>query len=287
MPGCQLDFSPGYCTPDGDEVSSGQAFLFESYEHTSSGGKAAFILHARDGWAMVEDWRARCQFRWNKSSEEMSVKEILAFVLARVGLKLEVKSESSVMTDFYPDFTISSGGNGMTVVQKLLSVVPDVLFIEGNIAYVVNPQSSDNSIYSYGQAHPILGGRYREGAWELSRVQVEGYDSGEEEPIVVDSFAWNQISKLYDRLSQLEDRNIDTVTKAEQRGEAYLREAEIESAGGTIRIPVNCGQQLYDVIDITDDRAGLNAEKKRVLGLVLTYNPHRVEYEERLALGAV
>ncbi|MFC1593235.1 hypothetical protein ACFL4C_04400, partial [Candidatus Omnitrophota bacterium] len=69
--------------------------------------------------------------------------------------------------------------------------------------------------------------------------------------------------------------------------EAYLREAEIESATGSIRIPVNCGQQLYDVIDITDARAGLSSDKKRVLGLILAYNPRRGEYEERLSLGAV
>jgi len=116
---------------------------------------------------------------------------------------------------------------------------------------------------------------------------VEGYDTGADEPIIVDSFSWGEIDRLYDRLKQLEDRNIDTVNKAQQRGEAYLRHAEIESGGGTIRIPVNCGQQLYDVIDITDSRAGLDAEKKRVLGLVLVYNPRRGEYEERLSLGTV
>jgi hypothetical protein len=89
------------------------------------------------------------------------------------------------------------------------------------------------------------------------------------------------------RLGQLEDRNIADVSQAEQRGQAYLRQAEIESAGGTIRIPVNCGQQLYDVIDITDERAGLSGQKMRVLGMVLTYNPGRGEYEQRLSLGAV
>ena len=51
-------------------------------------------------------------------------------------------------------------------------------------------------------------------------------------------------------------------------------------------MPVNCGQQLYDVIDITDSGAGLDAEKKRVLGMVLTYNPSRGQYEQRLLLGA-
>ncbi len=285
--GCQLEVSPGYVTPQGNEVSSGQTFALEACEHVSSGGKASLFLHTLDGWGWIDAWRARCQFRWNKTSSEMNVKQMLEFVLARAGLKLEVKSQSSVITGYYPDFTIHLNNRGDTVIARLLSFVPDVLFIEGNKAYLVNPLSSDDSVYSYGQSHPIFEGRYRNGAWGLNRVQVEGYDSINDKPIVVDSFSWSQVNKLYDRLNQLEDRNIDTVVKAEQRGEAYLREAEIESAGGTIRIPVNCGQQLYDVIDITDSRAGLDAEKKRVLGITLIHNPRRGEYEQRLSLGTV
>ena len=285
--GCQLDFSPGYVSSQGNEVSSGQTFILEAYEHTSSGGKASLVLYASDAWNLLENWIARHQFRWNKDTDEACVKDILAFVLARVGLKLEAKSQSSVITSYYPDFTVHPNNRGEAVIAKLLSFIPDVLFIEGNKAYIVNPLSADSSVYSYGGEHHILEGRYRKGAWELNRVQVEGYDPQSDEVIVVDSFAWDEIDKLYDRLRQLEDSNIDTVAKAQQRGEAYLREAEIESAGGTIRIPVNCGQQLYDVIDITDSRAGLTAEKKRVLGLTLVYSPHRGEYEQRLLLGAV
>ena len=66
-----------------------------------------------------------------------------------------------------------------------------------------------------------------------------------------------------------------------------MRQAEIESASGAIRIPVNCGQQLYDVIALTDSRAGLNDEKKRVLELTLVYNPGHGQYEQQLSLGAV
>ena len=217
----------------------------------------------------------------------MSVKDILAFVLARVGLKLEVKSQSSVITGFYPDFTINSGNPGETVLRKLLSFVPDVLFVEGATAGMVNPQASDSSVYSYGGERPVLEGRYHQGAWELNRVQVEGYDTGSDEMIVVDRFSWGEIDRLYDRLRQLEDKNIDTVAKAQERGDAYLRQAEVASASGTILVPVNCGQQLYDVIDITDIRAGLSAAKRRVLGSVLVYSPRRGEYRQRLHLGAV
>jgi len=204
-----------------------------------------------------------------------------------VGLNIEVKSESSVITGFYPDFTISAGDLGETVVRKLLSFVPDVLFVEGATACIVNPQSSDSSVYSYGDEHSVLEGRYQQRVWELNRVQVEGYDTGSDEVIVVDRFAWGEIDRLYDRIRQLEDRNIDTVAKAQERGDACLRQAEVESAGGTILVPVNCGQQLYDVIDITDGRAGLNAAKRRVLGFVLVYSPRRGEYRQRLQLGAV
>ncbi len=121
----------------------------------------------------------------------------------------------------------------------------------------------------------------------LTSVQVEGYDTGSDTVIIVNRFDWDEIDRLYDRPEQIEDSNIDTIARAEQRGDAYLRQAEIESVSGMITIPVNCGQQLFDVIDITDARAGLDAAKKRVLGLVLVYNPYRGEYRQRLWLGAV
>ncbi len=285
--GCQVEFSPGYRTDNGDEASAGQHFCLAGYEHTSAGGSASLILHARDGWAAIADWRARHQFRWNRDTEEMNVKDILAFVLSRVGLKLAVKSESSVITGFYPDFTINSGNTGESILRKLLSFVPDILFIEGVTTYLVNPQASDDSVYGYGVEHAVMEGRYHQEAWELNRVQVEGYDTGSGEVIVVDRFAWDEIDRLYDRLRQLEDRNIDTVARAQERGDAYLRQAEVESASGTILVPANCGQQLYDVIDITDNRAGLNAAKRRVLGFVLVYSPRRGEYRQRLQLGSV
>ena len=292
--GCQLDLSPGYTTPQGNEVSAGQSFILEAHEHTSSGGKASLMLYATDGWNLVENWVSRHQFRWNKDSSQMSVKDILAFVLARVGLKLEVLSQSSVITSYYPDFTISPNTRGNTVIGRLMSFVPDVVFIEGYKACLVNPLAEDTSVYSYAgpqsegaTTHPILEGRYRLGALKFNRIQVEGYDSGTDSAIITDSFNWDEIDRAYDRFQRLEDRNINSVSQAQARGEAHLRKAEIESADGLIRIPVNCGQQLYDVIDITDSRAGLDAHKKRLLGLTLIYNPGRGQYEQRLLLGAV
>ena len=119
----------------------------------------------------------------------------------------------------------------------------------------------------------------------MNRTQVAGDSAGV--PVLVERFAWDEIGRFYDRLCQMEERNIDTVSKARQRGDRYLREAEMESAGGSVLVPVNCGQQLYDVIDITDSRVGLTAAKRRVLGIKLIYDTGRGEYNQRLFLGGV
>ena len=66
-----------------------------------------------------------------------------------------------------------------------------------------------------------------------------------------------------------------------------MRKAVIASSNGFISVLPNCGQQLYDVIEINDPRAGLFTLKRRVLGLSLSYSPQRGEYRQLIMLGAV
>ncbi len=284
---CQLEFGPGYLTASGAEYSMGQTYCVESIEHISSGGRASVILRAYDGWGALNEWSARQQMRWNKSASEYSVKDLIAIIIARVGVKLEVKSQSDTITSFFPDFIVNPNDSGKNTVQKLLSFVPDVVFIEGNKAYLVNPESDDSAEYSYGVEHVVLGGRYRQSAMRTNRVQIEGYDTDQGKMIVVDSFDWDDIERLYDRIKHVEDMNLNTAAQAYQRGEAILRKSEIDTIDGRITVPVNCGQQLYDVIEITDTYCGLTNAIRRVLGITLVYQPQRGEYFQRLVTGGV
>jgi hypothetical protein len=285
--GSQIEFSPGYVTALGKEASPGIVFWLDGWEYINSGNNSCFTLHAVDGWHLLGSWRARHQFRWNKDSNEMSVKRILEFVLARVGLKLEVQSQSSVITGFYPDFAIHPDDSGDIIVMRLLSFVPDMVYIEGVKAFLVNPQSSDSPVYCYGQAHSIFQGKYHSGSWLTNQVHIEGYDADNAASIITDSFSWQQMDCFSDRIKTIADRNIGTVAAGQTLAGAYLRKVEIAALDGMIRVPVNCGQQLYDVIDITDDRAGLSGAKRRVMGLLLSYQPTRGEYEQKLLLGGV
>jgi hypothetical protein len=279
--GGEVRVSPGYQTASGPLASSGPAYWIEGWEYTSGEGKATLILDARDAWQLLESWRARRQYAWAQG--EKNVFQLLSFVMARASLEFSSAGSSSVITDLYPSFTIQPGESGATAVRRLLAVVPDIIFFRGHFAYVKNPQASEASDYSYGTEHAIFRGRYGSQRPQANRVQVFG------DGPFVEAFGWDEIEDAYDRIRQVHDLNLDTVARAQDRADAEMRHQEIASSGGEIVVPLNCGQELYDVITITDESAGLTDAGRRVIGLSMRYaaGSRMPVYEQRLSLGAV
>ncbi len=284
--GSEVLVSPGYCTASGTEVSSGPAYWIEGWTYLSIGRTAApgchsLILHASDAWSLLERWKARRQFAW--ASGSVSIFQLLNFILARAGLEFSSFSHSDALVNFHPAFTMNPGESGRSAVLRLLSQVPDLLFFRGYCGYIINPQASDSSVYSYGSDHAILEAEYTQRAGEANRVQVFGLPSS---VTITEDWDWEEIDLVYDRLAQVHDINLDTAAEAHARGEAMLRHAAINSMDGRIVVPMNCGQELYDVIDITDALAGLSAAKRRVLSLHHTYDTRKGIYNLKIGLGS-
>jgi hypothetical protein len=167
-------------------------------------------------------------------------------------------------------------------VRRLLSLLPDVIFLHGEFAFLKEPLAGDATAYSYGTDHALLRGRYRAGSAEANRAQVFG------EGVFAERLNWPAIETSYDRLAQVQDPNLTTVAQAEHRGDAVLRKAALAAQENEIAVPVNCGHELYDVVDVTDAAAGLSAAKRRVTGIDLRYSTgERAMYEQRLSLGAL
>jgi hypothetical protein len=267
----------GYHTAEGPQSSVAPAFWIESWEYATGGGRSHFIIRAHDGWSLLERWRARRQFTWPK--DERNIFQLLRFLFARVGLEFSSFSYSQTVFQ-YPAFTIHPGESALTAVRRLLDMVPDVILFVADTAYLVNPQAGDASCYSYGPAHSILKGRYTASAQAANRVQAFG------DALVTEDWDWDEVEQVYDRLAQASDLNLDTTDEAHQRGRAMLREAEMESVGGHVIVPMNCGQDLYDVVDITSPEAGLDAAKRRVLRLEHAWAPLAGRYTLSLGLGA-
>jgi hypothetical protein len=281
-PGSEVLFSPGYRTTQGAEVSSGLSYWLDGWAYLSTMNhepRAILRLHASDGWGLLERWKARRQFAW--TAGEKNIFQLLRFILSRAGLEFSSFSSSDALLNHYPAFTINPGENGKTAVLRLLSQVPDVLFFRGSYGYISNTQASDSSAYSYGTAHAIFEAEHAKRARQANRVQVFG--SG----VFTEDWDWGEIDLIYDRLAQVHDINLTTLAAAHARGGAVLRKAEIESLDGYILVPMNCGQELYDVIDITDPLASLTAAKRRVLSLHHQYDTQKGVYTLKVGLGGV
>jgi len=280
--GSEIKFSPGYhssAEESSPEHSTGLAHWITGWEYTSHGGHAEFILHAVDGWGLLEEWKARRQFSW--ASGDKNIFQLLNFIFARAGLEFSSFSSSSAITAQYPTFAIYPRESGKTAVLRLLAIVEDVLFFRGHYGYLKHPQTSDSTDYTYGTDHVIHEGDYRQYVKQVNRAQAFG------DSVFTEDWDWDEVELVLDKLAQAYDINLDTTTKAHQRGDAMLREAAIRAISGYIIVPLNCGQELYDVVEITDSRAGLSSAKRRILGLNHHYAPAKGIYSLTAILGTV
>ncbi|MFO7774145.1 MAG: hypothetical protein R6V59_09525, partial [Dehalococcoidia bacterium] len=250
-----------------------------------------FSLYCLDGWGLMAGWSARHQMRWNKdATNPRSVWQILYQLLARAGIKLTntpSKPQSSAITNFKPDFTINPGTQGTQALRKLLSFVPDRLVFRGQEAFTKNPLPAEAPSYSYGvgaAGHPIFSGEYREQT-HASRSRALGRDSSDSR-ILEEAVDWDLLQLAIDILEQEYDPNLQTATRAQERADALLRQMSLRAERGNLVVPTNVGQELLDVVEVTDERCGIDQENYRVQAIHTDYDRRKRTYDQRLSLGA-
>ena len=277
-PGSEVRVSPGYVTSAGPETVTGPSFSIQGWEYRTGSGIGTFILRASLPWGLLEQWWARRQYSWALGST--SVASILQFLLARAGMALDVSGASTICSTLAPAFTVHPGENGVSAVRRLLAIVPDVLLFQGLAGVLKNPQDSDATDYSYGTDHSILSGRYVSTALEANRAQVFGQAG------MAEAFEWDEITDVHDRLRQVHDLNLDTQQKVTDRATTELRHQVLGPIAGVVAVPTNCGQELYDVVEVTDASAGLSGARYRVQGIRWEYRrQRRAAYSQTVTLG--
>jgi len=281
----------GYKTTSGNETSGTGTYWIDSWEYSSEPNMSRFILTCLDGWGLMDRWAARYQMRWNKDEvNPKSVWQVLCQLLSRAGINLTntpPKPQSSAINNFYPDFAVNTGTQGDSAIRRLLSFVPDRLVFRGQEAFTKNPLPAEAPSYSYGAGaatHPILSGKYTE-AVTVSRVRAIGRDSGDNR-ILEEAFDWDLLQLAIDQLEQDYDPNLQTATRAQERADAILRQMSLRAERGNLVIPTNVGQELLDVVEVTDERCGISEENYRILAIQTDYDRRQGIYTQRLALCA-
>jgi len=213
--------------------------------------------------------------------------EIIQEIICRWGINLTSPGgvpKSSAVDNLYPDFTLQPGTSGDAALRRILSFIPDALIFDGNEAYVKDLKADESSCYIYGAEHTILAGCYASRI-TLSRARAIGRDD-QDNRIVEDAFDWPNLELGIDNLEQSYDPNLQSAARAQERADAILRRESLRSQGGQITVPTNVGQEIYDVITVTDKRCGITSKKYRVMRIDVQYAPLGGQYQQRLTIGA-
>jgi hypothetical protein len=285
----------GYKTTAGGETSEAGTYWVDGWEYQSvslrgesRSNLSTLTLLCLDGWGLMDRWTARYQMRWNKDAvNPRSVWQILYELLARAGLQLTntpAKPQSSPINNFYPDFTINPGARGTSAIGRLLTCVGDGLVFRGQQAFTKDRAATEASCYAYGTGHAIVAGRYSQRV-APSRSRALGRD-GPDELIVADCFDWGLAQLGIDILEQTYDPNLGDAARAQERADAVLRTQQTLGTAGTIVVPTNAGQELLDVVEVTDARCGISAQSYRVQAIRTDYDRRRGRCEQMLSLGA-
>jgi len=198
-----------------------------------------------------------------------------------------------------PEFIINPGQSGNTAVRRLLAMVSDLLdyqryypAIDYTVASTKEPRGPahpypDVSVYEYSNApgeHRILAGEYRQ-ATPPTHTRASGRDALGAD-VIASAFDWEHLELAIDDFRPDYDPNLENADRAQERADAILRKGSLEAEGGQITVPVNCGQELYDVITITDERCGISSQLYRVMAIEVDYSRRQGRYTQRLALAA-
>ena len=275
--GLRLALSFGYVTTAGEEVSAGPAYWVTEIRREWTRGRSVVVVEARDGWLLLESWRARRQMQWASGAKTVFV--ILQTLAARAGLDASAFSASAAMGGLYPAFTVSPGESGATAIKRLLAKVEDRVRFESGLLETVWPDVGDSSDYEYGPAHGVRSGRYGSRPARWNRARVSGVSVFDE------AFDFDGAHEGGERVREVADQGITTTGQASDRADAELRRAQLEAEELRLVVGLNCGAELWDVVTVTDAVAGLVAEDRRVLGL--GFRRSRGRYELEMRLGAV
>ncbi|MBI4328948.1 MAG: hypothetical protein HY685_03670 [Chloroflexi bacterium] len=277
--GAEVSLSLGYRTSAGAEASQGPRFWIEGLERRVERGRSILVIEAVNGWGLLEGWRARRQRTWTAGTK--TVYQVLEALLLSAGLEVAMVSGSSALQTLKPAFTVLPGEPLAEAVHRLLAQVPDALRFEGAKGEVVYPQASDPSVYSYGTDHLVLGASDEPHLGVANQVQVYG------EGALGEAFRWDQVTAIGNRLVQVVDKNLTTASEVSDRASAELRRLAVLIRQGEATVPVNCGQQLYDLVSLTSPSLGWNGTLFRVMEMETTF--HRSQrgaaYRQRLVLG--
>ena len=278
--GGELQLATGYRTSAGDEGSDGPRFWIASVARRRARAASVVEVEAVDGWGVLAAWTAPRQLVWTAGS--ISVFDLVLMLLRRAGLRLTLTPGSNESAAHRPAFTVRPGESAATAVRRLLASVPDVIRMRGTTPQLFEPKAADGVDYAFGAAHPLYEARIEDGRTAVGWARVFGTTVFAEAIDVAAVRAGAGTTVVV-------DDNLVVQARADVRATTVLRRQALAVPRGEVVTPPNVGQEVGDVVTVTDPTLGLVAAQFRVGALRLHYarGGSRPLYEMTLSLTSV
>jgi len=268
----------GYKTTAGSERSDMAEAEIARLEYRRTGGVSVLRVHLGSGWSRLRRDRQRTSIY--HAAATLTYGQIIQRAMFRAGLTVAFNSASTRQGAIKPAFQIAPQTPGYDAVRQALSFLADRLILRaGNVAYLIEPLTSDTSDYTFGDQHGIYD----------SEIALES-------PPVSEAFAFGAATfgeaidyaaaaQLLATRAQRRDLTSTTPAAAAATAAAHLRQLQLDQPGGRLVVPPCCGLEVLDVIDIADNYISPDPVLRRVRALRWRYDVMSGRYDQTIELG--
>ncbi|HUW09023.1 MAG TPA: hypothetical protein VM537_04800, partial [Anaerolineae bacterium] len=150
--------------------------------------------------------------------------------------------------------------------------------------------TGETSDYTYGGSgnHVVIAGRYGSRSPAYNHIEVFAGVSGFGVPLFGDEVEYDEVDLVGHRLQKVFDYAYDTASECDERAVGQLRKHEATTKRGEVSTLPNVGLQLFDVVTVTDARAGISGEVYRVRAIedVFDCTKHPAIFRQTVTLAA-
>lgn len=260
-PGNELHVSPGYVTADGEEWSQGPQFWITRVTRRRVPGASLVEVEAVDIWGVLAAWRAPRQLVW--AAGTLTVAQIVDDLAQRAGVA-RLGTFSAEAQTLKPGFTVRAGESGAVALRRLLAMVVDQARPDLDELAVFSPLVTDTTVYEYGIDHAIPALEVRSDRPRMGWARVFGAG------VVAEGVDGGALGRGGSAVVHVDD-NLAAQARADTRAAVLLRQSALGTVRGELTAPANVGQEIGDVIEVTDPTLGLDAARFRVAALRLRF----------------
>jgi hypothetical protein len=280
--GMRLTIQYGMVTTSGIKYSDAQTeYYITNVKHKVTRNRRTVEVTACNAWLLLSAYAASEPITWAATA---TYANIFKAILARAGLKITEPSAGCDLYDTYAAaYQLNAGQTGENIVSYLLNRITELCRMEPlGIAHLLTNASTDAAAYTYGTDHNVIDCVPQQQSEKTNHIRASG--PGE---LFAETFDADETEGMNSRHTIIEESTLNTVAKLKALADARLRKINIHTPREKVIVPMNCGQELYDVISITHAATGLSAALRRVIDFEQELDFEKSIYNTTIITGDV